>query len=497
MAQPSEIIFLLTFFLLPLVFFLFKAFKSFNKTPQLPPGPTPWPVIGNIFHMGKMPHITLTNYAKTYGPLMSLKLGTQLLVVGSSPSVAIEILKTHDRILSGRHVPNAVPSKRSELDKISIGWSSECNNGWRYLRTLCRTELFSGKVLESQACLREKKVMELVEFLRSKEGQVVNLGELVFATVFNMLSNVLISKDMVNLEKETEEDGGMRSLARGIMEVGAAPNISDFYPILSKFDLQGLQKKYIDLMTEIRSKWEPILEERRNSKESGSPSQQDFLETLLDNGFTNDSICQLFLELFVAGGDTSTSTIEWAMAELIKNVESMKKVQDELEIKLGESDYPKESQLLHMSYLQACVKETLRLHPPGPLLLPHRAIETCQVMSFTIPKNTQILVNVWAIARDPSIWEEPEMFRPQRFLSSDTDFKGNDFEFLPFGAGRRICPGLPLAATKIPFVLASLVHFFDWELPHGKCLVELDMHEKFGVTLQKKEPLLLIPKPRK
>lgn len=495
MAQPFEILYLLPFFLLPLIFFIFKVSKS-SKITQLPPGPTPWPVLGNIFHMGNMPHITLTNFAKTYVPLMSLRLGTKLLVVGSSPSAAIKILKTHDRIMSGRHVPNAVPSKGSDLDKTSMGWTSECNNGWRYLRTLCRNELFSGKVLESQACLRGKKVMELVEFLRSKEGQVVNLGELVFATVLNMLSNVLISKDMVSLEKETE-DGGMRNLVRGIVESISAPNISDFYPILGKLDLQGLRKRVLDLMTRTRSYWEPILEERRNSRESGSSSQQDFLEILLDNGFTNDRIHQLFMELLSAGSDTTTSTIEWAMAELIKNVESMKKVQDELEIELSGSDYPKESQLLQMSYVQACVKETLRLHPPAPLLLPHRAIETCQVMSYTIPKDAQIFVNVWAIARDPLIWEEPEMFRPQRFLSYDMDFKGNDFEFLPFGAGRRICPGLPMAAIKIPIVLASLVHFFDWELPHGKYPFELDMTEKFGVTLQKKEPLLLIPKARK
>ncbi|KAM3321864.1 hypothetical protein P3S67_003015 [Capsicum chacoense] len=390
--------------------------------------------------------------------------------------------QNHDRILSGRHVPNAVPSGGSDLEKTSLGWNSGCSSRWRYLRTLCKTELFSGKVLESRACLREKKVMELVEFLRSKEGQVVNIGELVFATALNMLSNVLISKDMANFDNETE-DGDIRNLVREIVEAVSAPNISDFYQILGKLDLQGLRKKYINVAKQFRSKWEPILEERRNSRENGSSSQQDFLETLLDNDFTNDCIHQLFMELLSAGSDTSTSTIEWAMAELIKNVEPMKKVQEELEIELSKSDYLKESQLLQMSYVQACVKETLRLHPPVPLLLPHRAIESCQVMSYTIPKDAQIMVNVWAITRDPLIWEEPEMFRPQRFLRSDMDFKGNDFEFLPFGAGRRICPGLPMAAIKVPLVLASLVHFFDWELPHGKCPAELDMTEKIGVTL--------------
>ncbi|KAK4728664.1 hypothetical protein R3W88_021652 [Solanum pinnatisectum] len=428
MAQQFEILFLLPLFLLPLIFFIFKIFKS-SKITQLPPGPTPWPVIGNIFQIGNMPHITLTNFARTYGPLISLRLGTQCLVVGSSPSVAIEIFKTHDRILSGRYVPNAVRSNGTNLEKTSLGWKSECDSGWRYLRTLCRTELFAGKVLESQACLREKKVMELVEFLRSKEGEVVNIGELVFATVLNMLSNVLISKDMINLEEETE-DGEIKSLVRGIVEVGSAPNISDFYPILGKLDLQGLRKKIY----------------RFSDK-----------------------------ELLSAGSDTSTTAIEWAMAELIKNVVTMKKVQEELEIELSESDYLKESQVLQMSYVQACVKEAFRLHPPAPLLLPHR-----------LYRNTP----------DPFIWEERTCL-DARFTSSDMDFKGNDFEFLPFSAGRRMCPGMPMAAIQVPLVLASLVHFFDWELPHGKCPVELDMTEKFGITLQKKEPLLLIPKARK
>ncbi|CAN4127518.1 unnamed protein product [Withania somnifera] len=404
-----------------------------------------------------MSHITLTNFAKTYGPLVSLRLGTQYLVVGSSPSAAIEILKTHDRILS-------------DLDKISIGWASQCNNGWKYLRTLCRTGLFSSQVLESQACLREKKVMELVEFLRSKEGQVV-FEELAFATMSNMLSNVVMPKDIANLEKETE-DGGMRNLVRGLVEAVSAPNIFDFYPILGKFDLQGLRKKTIYVMTKIRSNWESILEERRNSKRSGSSSQQNFLDTLLDNGVTNDCIHQIFVELLSAGSDTSTSTTDWTMAELIKNVESMKKVQDELEIELSGNDYPKESQLLQMSYVASS----------SMIAASTSCYETCHVMSYTVPKDAQILVNIWAIARDPFIWEEPEMLRPQ---------------ILTLLCRKENMPRPAMAAIKIPLILASLVHFFDWELPHGKCPAQLDMTEKFGVTRQKKEPLILIPRARK
>lgn len=183
------------------------------------------------------------------------------------------------------------------------------------------------------------------------------------------------------------------------------------------------------------------------------------------------------------------------MAELVKNQETMKKLQEELD---KEMVINQESNIMKLPYLQACVKETLRLHPPAPLLLPHRASETCQVMNYKIPKNAQVLVNVWAIGRDPLVWNEPLKFKPERFLEDcSIDFEGNDFEFLPFGAGRRICPGLSMAARHVPMVIASLVHCFDWSIPHGKDPQQLDMNERFGVTLQKEQPLLLIPKPRK
>ena len=154
------------------------------------------------------------------------------------------------------------------------------------------------------------------------------------------------------------------------------------------------------------------------------------------------------------------------MAELIKNPESMIKVQLELAREIKQ-DVVKEFHLPQLNYLQASVKETLRLHPPAPLLLPHHAIESYQVTSYTIPKDSQVLVNVWAIGQDPMYWEDPSVFKPERFLNSALDFKGNDFEFLPFSAGRRICPGLPMATKVVPLVLASLIHNFDWSLPHG------------------------------
>ncbi|CAI0414295.1 unnamed protein product [Linum tenue] len=185
------------------------------------------------------------------------------------------------------------------------------------------------------------------------------------------------------------------------------------------------------------------------------------------------------------------------MAELIRNPKCMRKLEEEVSPAMDQQEmFIKESCITQLPYLEACFKETLRLHPPGPFLLPHRAIEFCQVMNHSIPKNSQILVNFWAIGRDPKYWEEPLMFNPERFLNyTCLDFKGNDFEFIPFGSGRRICPGLTMATRHVSLIVASLIHFFDWSLPHGrKNPTDIDMSEKYGLTLRKEEPLILIPR---
>lgn len=189
--------------------------------------------------------------------------------------------------------------------------------------------------------------------------------------------------------------------------------------------------------------------------------------------------------------DTTTSTIEWAIAELLKDKDALSKVQEELKY-ASNSSVVSEIQLSKCSYLNACIKETLRLHPVVPLLIPRRAYDTCEIMNYTIPQNTQIFVNVWAIGRDPKVWDDPFSFEPERFIGSNMDFKGQDFEFIPFGAGRRMCPGLPVGIKSVQLILASLVKRFEWVLPNDEDPAKLDMNEKFGVTLHKEKPLQLI-----
>lgn len=413
------------------------------------------------------------------------------MVVASSPSAANQVLKVHDRVLSGRYV---IQNARSEnyMDH-SFAWASECNDYWKSIRKICRMDLFAAKMMEDQAHMREAKVVEMVKFVEKKEGEVVKVSEIIFGVVFNVLGNMIFSRDVLDMQGSREGTSDLKSQICKLMELGSATNFGDYFPILSGLDVFGQKKKASSECRErIFDTWKDIIMERR---EIGVPnSKHDLLGVLLDAGFSDDQINALFLEIFSAGSDTTTSTIEWALAELIKNSQVMDRLRLEIEREIGE-EMLAESHIPRLIYLQACVKETLRLHPPTPLLLPHRALESCEVMNYTIPKNCQVMVNVWAIGRDPRTWNEPLKFLPERFINSSLDFKGNDFELIPFGAGRRICPGIALASPLLTLVLASLVHYFDWSLPQqGMQPRDLIMEEKFGLTLEKDPPLLLIPK---
>ncbi|XP_024963429.1 probable (S)-N-methylcoclaurine 3'-hydroxylase isozyme 2 [Cynara cardunculus var. scolymus] len=467
-------------------FVLFTIRTYLKSEKGLPPGPRPWPIIGNLHQVGKNPHVSTAILAEKHGSLISLRLGTQLLVVASSPEAATGILKTQDRFLSSRFIPNAF---QSYLLPFALIWSADCDENWKSLRTLCKTHMFSTKALESQSSLRERKLGEMLDFLCSKKDEVVNIEEVVFTTMFNTLSNILFGKDFLDLRDRDGSASGLKEKLFKILANGLAPNVSDFFPMLDRWDLQGIKKEQLKHMKEIFSSWEDIINDRRLMvvvKEE----EQCFLDQLLENGFSNDQINILALELFTASTDTTTSTIEWAMAELIKNKKAMFKLQEEIRNEIH-SDTIFECELSKLSYLNACVKETLRLHPPTPFLLPHRAIQTCEVMNYTIPRGSQVLVNIWAIGRNPKYWEDPLSFKPERFLNSKLDFKGQDFEFLPFGAGRRMCPGLFMGINGVQSVLTYLILRFDWILPNDEDPLKIDMNEKFGVTLQKEKPLQL------
>ncbi|KAL7131490.1 hypothetical protein ABFS83_12G007000 [Erythranthe nasuta] len=232
---------------------------------------------------------------------------------------------------------------------------------------------------------------------------------------------------------------------------------------------------------------------------------KDFVDTMMavmNSGaagfeFDRRHVKAVLQDMLIAGTDTSSTSVEWAISELIRHPSVMKKLQKELESTVGLNHMVEESHLEKLEYLDFVVKETLRLHPPAPLLIPRESMEDCTINGiFHIPKKSWAIVNVWAIGRDPSAWAHPETFWPERFAGSDVDSRGHDFQLIPFGSGRRSCPGQQLGLTVVKLMLAQLVHCFDWELPNGMLASDLDMSEHFGVVMSRAEHLMVIPKYR-
>ncbi|KAJ1278241.1 hypothetical protein BS78_04G064300 [Paspalum vaginatum] len=215
----------------------------------------------------------------------------------------------------------------------------------------------------------------------------------------------------------------------------------------------------------------------------------------LEVPLTMGMIKAVILDLFGAGSETSANTLQWAMSELVRNPKVMRRAQAEVREKLQGKPTVTEDDVAGLRYTKLIIKETLRLHPVVPLLLPRECREACKVMGYDVPKGATVLVNVWAISRDPRYWPggDAEAFRPERFEAAAADFKGTDFEFTPFGAGRRMCPGMAFAQASMELALAALLYHFDWELPGGMAPGDVDMSEQMGIAVRRKHDLYLHP----
>ncbi|KAL6640922.1 hypothetical protein ACP70R_019103 [Stipagrostis hirtigluma subsp. patula] len=465
----------------------------------LPPGPRPLPLIGSLHLLGDQPHRSLARLAKIHGPLMSLRLGAVTTVVVSSPEAAREFLQRHDAVFAHRSVPDAV----RDHGRNSVPWLPSTAR-WRALRKIMATELFAPHRLDALQRVRRDKVRELVDHVRrlAMEGAAVDVGRVAFATSLNLLSCTIFSRDLTDLD----DHGGSKEfqeVVTEIMEAAGSPNLSDFFPALAAADLQGWRRRLAKLFARLHRVFDAEVDRRLHGRQTGEPRKDDFLDLLLDAAAVEDDTARLdrdtlrsmFSDLFAAGSDTTSSTVEWAMVELLRNPLSMTKTCNELAEVIGSRRNIEESEIGRLPYLQAVIKETFRLHPPAPLLLPREGESAIQIMGHTIPKGARVLVNVWAMGRDKDIWPEPEKFMPERFLERSIDFRGGDFELIPFGAGRRICPGMPLGIRMVHLVLASLLNQFKWRLPDKVQRNGIDMTEKFGVTLTKAVPLCALATP--
>ncbi|XP_057415041.1 cytochrome P450 71D8-like [Lotus japonicus] len=460
-----------------------------------PPGPWKLPLLGNLHQLamaGSLPHHALRDLAHKYGPLMYLQLGEIHAMVVSSPDMAKEIMKTHDLAFANRQQTLAAQIMFYGNKDIVF---APYGDYWRQMRKVCTLELFSAKRVQSFSYVREDEVAKLIQSIRfsTPKGSPINFSK----SVFSLLS-ALVSRTVWGKKSNYEDE--IMPLLQKTMEMVGGFDVADLFPSLKPLHLITRKKAKLEGM---RKKLDKILENVINDNQSNHGKDETLIDVLLrvkqssnlDIPITIENIKAVLWEMFGAGTDSSATVIEWAMSELMKNPRVMEKTQVEIRKAFKGKKIIIETDLQELSYFKLVIKETLRLHPPVPLLLPRECRETSMIGGYEISVNTKVIVNAWALGRDPNLWYDAEKFIPERFHDTSFDFRGNNFEYLPFGAGRRICPGILLGIANVELSLAALLYHFDWELPNSMKPDDLDMIEHFGSTVGRKNSLYLIPTP--
>ncbi|KAI3512869.1 hypothetical protein L1887_20190 [Cichorium endivia] len=485
--------------ILVLLLFPFKWFSSASKTKtNQPPSLRKLPIIGNLHQLGSNPHRSLQALTQTHGPLVLIQLGSVPVLVASSAEAAGEILKTHDLIFASRpklSIPDALTYGSKDIGFSPYG------EHWRQVRSIAVIGLLSSRRVQSFHHVREEETRLMIDKIGESCGSKIDLGELLTSLTNNIICRVALGKTFDHGRKFND------LLGRFTYLLGAF-SVRNYIPWLSWVDrLSGLDARTRKVAEEFDEVLEGVLEEHINKKSAagsdfsgGNDEGQDLVDILLDARSENtatfilerDIIKAAIMDLFAAGTDTTSTAIEWAISELIRHPRVMKKLQQEVrQIAQGKSMIS-EDDLEKMQYLQAVLKETLRLHTPLPLLILRESTQNVKLMGYDIPAGTQVIINAWAIGRDFALWDDAELFKPERFLNSSIDYKGLHFQFLPFGAGRRGCPAIQFAIVIIELALANLVYKYDLALPDKVSGEELDMSEITGLTLHRKSPLLVV-----
>ncbi|KAL1567982.1 cytochrome P450 71AU50-like [Salvia divinorum] len=482
-----------------LLVYLLQQLLGPNNQKKLPPGPRGLPILGHFHLLGKNPHVDLCNLARKHGPVMGLRFGPVPAVVVSSPAVAELVLKTHDLVFASRPPHDAARQLSYEQRNLVFG---PYGPYWRNMRKLCTLQLLSNFKIDQFRPVRKAEVWLLVNSLKhAAEGREnVDLSAAISAVNGDMNCLMILGRKYSDGDLDEE---GFKALFMETVDVAAQFNLADFFPYVGSLDLQGLNRRMKRLSKVFDGFLEKIIEDHvmKRGEEKGNEDFVDTMMAIMESGeagfeFDRRHIKAVLLDLLIAGTDTSATAIEWAMSELMKHPAVMKKLQQELESVVGLDQMVDESHLNKLEYLECVVKEVLRLHPVVPLLIPHESMEDCELQGFYITKKSRVIVNAWAIGRDPDIWANPDSFTPERFIDNEIDLRGRHFELIPFGSGRRGCPGLQLGLTVVKLLVAQLAHCFDWELPIGMKPDDIDMSDHFGLVTARAKHLMAIPKYR-
>ncbi|CAA2961478.1 cytochrome P450 71A6-like [Olea europaea var. sylvestris] len=505
MISSSHLIVPLVSFIL-FIIFLFKWYSnpSSKALKRLPPSPPKLPLIGNLHQLGLFPHRSLHALSKRYGPLMLLHLGSVPALIVSSADAACEIMKNQDLIFSNR-------PKLSVIDKVIYGSKdiafAPYGEYWRQVRSICVLHLLSNKRVQSFRRIREEEMSLMIEKIRHSSSSSINLSNILVTLTNDIISRVALGRKYS--DGEAEGSTKFELMLKELAELLGTFNPGDYIPRLNWIKrVTGFEARVEKLARRFDEFFEGVVEEHRNRKKGetnlkDSSHEADLVDILLEaqrenmavSPIENDTIKAVIFDIFAAGTDTIYTSLEWTMAELLRHPKTMEKLQNEVRQIAGSKLDITEDDLEKLSYLKAVMKESLRLHPPLPLLLPRESTQDSSISGYDIARGTRVLINSWAIGRDPLVWENPNDFQPERFLNTEMDFRGLNFEYIPFGAGRRGCPGITFAIAVDELALAKLILNFDFALPFGLTEKDFDMSEAPGNTITKKFPLVVTISP--
>ncbi|OWM65661.1 isoflavone 2'-hydroxylase-like [Punica granatum] len=478
-----------------LLFLVAKLLLRSRSSKKFPPSPPSLPFIGHLHHLKKPLHRTFLNLSQRYGPIMSLRLGSRPVVIVSSLSAAEECFTKNDTVLANR--AKLLTGKHLAYNCTTIPTSSYGDH-WRNLRRIGAIEIFSSHRLNIFSELRKDEINRLLwKLSRNAAGDfsTVEVRSLFVDLTFNVMMRMIAGKRYYGEDApDVEEARQFREMIRELTKYASTSYPGDFLPILRWIDYQGYQKRLVRLGEKADKFLQGLVDESRTRKSSfgNTNSMIDHLLSLQESEpecYSDQMIKGLIQTLLLAGTDTSSVTLEWVLANVIKFPGVLKKARAEIDSQVGQDRLIDETDLPELHYLQCIIYETLRLYTPVPLLLPHLSSEDCTLGGYHVPAHTIVMVNAWAIHRDPKQWQEPTSFVPERFEGIGNDDRHK--LILPFGMGRRACPGAPLAHRLIGLTMGVLIQCFDWDTEE-----ELDMMENGGLTMPKAEPLRAMCKAR-
>ncbi|KAI3876126.1 hypothetical protein MKX03_018058 [Papaver bracteatum] len=475
--------------------------KPQETTRTLPPGPPRWPIFGNLLQLGPLPHKDLTRFCEKHGPLVYVRLGSVHAITTNDPDIIREILVQQDEVFASR--PRTVAAVHLAYDCASVALAP-LGSHWKRMRRICMEKLLSTKRIESFANHRVDEAKHLIQDVFLAPPLVLG------AFSMNNVTRMLLGKQYFGVKSDGPEAAmEFMGITHELFRLLGLIYLGDYLPFWRWFDPFRCEKQMRDVAKRLDEFYQRILEEHREEERVSAlkESYMDFVDILL--GFSGedgkqhleDFEVKVLIQDMIAAATDSTSVInEWAMTEVIKHPHVLIKIQEELDSVVGRDRMVTESDLSHLNYLRCVVRETFRMHPAGPFLVPHESVKETTINEYYIPEKTTVFINVHAVGRNSRIWDNVDEFRPERHLLEDGSrvkiSYGGDFRIFPFSAGRRRCPGSSLGVLFVLMGLARLFHCFDWGLPDGLKPADIDTTEVCGLTMPKAKPLMAVAKPR-